>query len=104
MKTHMAGKFKCEHCEYTANKPYMMKSHINKVHDIDKVVYLCDRENIDVKHYLCHLCSYSNIDAKKLESHTQNKHVKNNEQDKGKLKLLVIFYISLKKIIFNVMK
>ena len=82
-KTHMAGKFRCEDCEYSAHKPYVMKSHMNKVHNIDNVVYLCDRENTDVRHYLCNLCSYSNIDAKKLESHMQNKHFKNNEQDKG---------------------
>ena len=73
--SHEVGRFKCEECDYLAHKPYMMKSHMTNKHNKVKIEYLCERENMDIKHYVCQHCHYLNTDKSKLESHMERKHI-----------------------------
>eukprot|EP00088_Acartia_fossae_P017411 TRINITY_DN19885_c0_g1_i3.p1 TRINITY_DN19885_c0_g1~~TRINITY_DN19885_c0_g1_i3.p1 ORF type:complete len:731 (-),score=137.92 TRINITY_DN19885_c0_g1_i3:424-2616(-) len=80
MKTHEQGKFKCELCDFVSHKCEIVKCHMNKVHNIETVEYVCERENPDVRHYVCQNCSYSNTSQSAIESHVKIKHPPNGEE------------------------
>ena len=85
--THIAGKYKCTECNYTCHKPNIMKSHMNKVHDILKVDFICEREKPDVKHFLCQSkkCHYLNTKKSALENHFKLKHAKSGKRKESKV-------------------
>ena len=56
---HNVGKYQCEQCSYVSHKPYVMKAHMKKLHNLEAVEYICERERPEVKHFMCQQCHYS---------------------------------------------
>eukprot|EP00088_Acartia_fossae_P019798 TRINITY_DN2156_c2_g1_i10.p1 TRINITY_DN2156_c2_g1~~TRINITY_DN2156_c2_g1_i10.p1 ORF type:complete len:497 (-),score=68.83 TRINITY_DN2156_c2_g1_i10:156-1595(-) len=51
-----------------------MKTHMRRRHDIHTLDYICERENPEVKHYLCQHCHYANTCQKELQKHAAESH------------------------------
>ena len=60
-----------------------MKTHMRRRHDIHTLDYICERENPEIKHYLCQHCHYANTCHKELQKHAVESHNAADDGDGG---------------------
>ena len=55
------GKFKCNECDYSSNRHYMLKSHIDTVH-------------LGIRNFSCKYCPYKSCEGANMKRHMQSAH------------------------------
>ena len=80
LKTHIKNihegkKFKCNQCEYRANKKGNLLKHISEVHGVDRYILRNNTENEPLQcRYPCSKCDYKATQKANLQRHIDSVH------------------------------